>query len=560
MTDLRHVEELIEKYLDELLTPEELAELEQCLTEDPEAARLFNEMAKTEQWIQRHFAGHTAEMSLQFDQEIQTVASGTPAVRRPSRAFWSWRLIRDHLWGPSGAVILHVLLLAAILRLVAITPPPPEDEYEFVLIEQNNVELPPDDTPPPLEPLPPHLQDPGLQDESYTPDDAPVDVEPPPAPEPVDLAGFDLPDQAPSRLILKDYAPGRSADGRARAMDEYAGGMGKLTEPAVLRALEWLKKNQGPDGSWGPNKPAMTGLALLTFLAHGETTASEAYGATVEKAIRFLLAQQQPGGSFCKLDQPGSYAHGIATYAISEAYGMTRIPSLKPVMEAAVQVILDGQQAGGGWDYGFSKTARRDTSVGGWQVQALKAALIAGAENPGLRDALDKAVHDVKSAFDTESGRFYYTDKGSHKTDSITGVAVLSLQLAGHGTSREARAGLQAIGSASCQWEKPPAWPMYAWYYITQARFHHGGAGWTRWNQQFARAYVKSQNEDGSWTSPGPKAGGSQGAETHLGPVYSTTLAALTLQVYYRFLPTYKAPSTEPSARQNTPGLAAEVF
>jgi hypothetical protein len=33
--------------------------------------------------------------------------------------------------------------------------------------------------------------------------------------------------------------------------------------------------------------------------------------------------------------------------------------------------------------------------------------------------------------------------------------------------------------------------------------------------------------------------------EVEYGPVYATTMAALTLQVYYRFLPTYKAPLLE---------------
>ena len=94
--------------------------------------------------------------------------------------------------------------------------------------------------------------------------------------------------------------------------------------------------------------------------------------------------------SFCAINQHGSYEHPIATYAISEAYGLTRIPSLKSVMEKATDVILKGQQGGGGWDYFYKKEARVDLSVMGWNIQALKSAYIAGAENPGLHDALEK--------------------------------------------------------------------------------------------------------------------------------------------------------------------------
>jgi hypothetical protein len=273
------------------------------------------------------------------------------------------------------------------------------------------------------------------------------------------------------------------------------------------------------------------------------------------------MSQQDAEGRFCKTDdQPGPYAHGIATYSISEAYGLTRIPSLKPVMEKAIQVILNGQQPKGGWNYNYSKAARRDTSVAGWQIQALKSAYIAGAENPGLKEAMEKAVEDLKSVFDPETGRFFYTDKSSHKTDSITGIAVLCMQLLGHATDKEARAGLQALNGTPCDWDKPPAWPMYAWYYVTQAKFHQGGQTWSGWNAKFARAYVKEQNEDGSWKSPGDRGESETGQEVNLGPVYSTALAALTLQVYYRFLPTYKPIAVEPVDQTDTDDVKIEVL
>ncbi|MFH0880473.1 MAG: hypothetical protein V2A34_12225, partial [Lentisphaerota bacterium] len=217
-------------------------------------------------------------------------------------------------------------------------------------------------------------------------------------------------------------------------------------------------------------------------------------------------------------------------------------------------------QAGGGWDYKYGKSGRRDTSVAGWQIQALKAASIAGAENPSLRAALDKAMQDLKRVQEAETGRFFYTDAGSHKTDSITGVALLSLQLSGDSQSREARTALQALANSECDWKKPPAWPLYAWYYITQARFHQGGQGWDHWNRQFARAFVENQNTDGSWTSPGAIRENASGQEVNLGPVYSTSLAALTLQVYYRFLPTYKTISQPKESKRIHDDVVIEML
>lgn len=472
------------------------------------------------------------------------------------------RAIRDHIWGPTGSAIIHVLVIFALIRLVTYKAVEKASEVEVMIMEPDATKL---------EEFEKELKE--LEDqpeivEAITPPDVTFQTEQPPeptdfaSPEPeVSFDALDVRADVASPLIMKGLLAGRSAGGRAAALRDYAGMFGQATEAAVIRALEWLKRNQAADGSWGPNKTAMTGLGLLTFLAHGETTASEQYGQTVEKAIRFLVSQQDADGRFCKIDQPGSYAHAIATYAISEAYGLTRIPTLKPVMEKAVAVILAGQQPKGGWDYNYNKAARRDSSVAAWQIQALKAAYIAGAENAGLKQALDKAVEDIKSAFDPETGRFYYTDNKSHKTDNITGLCVLALQLLGHAQSKEARAGLQALTGANCDWDKPEPWPLYGWYYITQAKFHQGGQTWSGWNAKFARVYVKNQNEDGSWTSPGANLkSGESGQEVNLGPVYSTTLAALTLQVYYRFLPTYKAVAVEPVTHTDKDDIAVEIL
>lgn len=66
-------------------------------------------------------------------------------------------------------------------------------------------------------------------------------------------------------------------------------------EEAVVKSLRWLKKQQNKDGSWGgaPHnyKCAMTGMALLSYLAHCETPLSEEFGETVLKGISFLVDQ-----------------------------------------------------------------------------------------------------------------------------------------------------------------------------------------------------------------------------------------------------------------------------
>ena len=474
--------------------------------------------------------------------------------------------VMEWMAGPTGSIIIHVALILALLFLVDLSVKEKDQEIEVQMIEVDEQKL--DDL---LEEIKPPEELPDLTE--MTPPEVDIDMTPPPdvtdfTAAPIqDTVELEIATDAISPIIMRGLAPGqmsnRSGAGRAAAIGRYGGNWGQYAEAAVLRALEWLRINQNQDGSWGTHdKEAMTALGILTYLAHGETTASEKYGQTVERAIRYLVARQNEKGEFAKTDTTGgTYSQAICVYAISEAYGMTRIPSLKSVMEKGVQLLIDGQQPKGGYDYKFAKGDRRDTSLGGWCCQAMKAAYIAGAENPNLHEAMEKAVADMKSAQKADDGAFYYSYVGrSHSTHSITAVAVLSLQLLGHAEDKETRAGLGYLGGADCKWENPPEWPMYAWYYIAQTKFHQGGANWTSWNNQFAPQFIRNQNPDGSWNSAGVglKAGTTGREDMH--PVYATTMAALTLQVYYRFLPTYQPIQAEKIDQKSDDDVTIEIL
>ena len=469
--------------------------------------------------------------------------------------------------GPVGSITLHVVAIVLLVLFASmITPKQKDPGIEVTVIDVDQKEL--EDL---LEEKPPE-ELPDLVD-TVTPPDVDMEMTPPEvedftaAPVQDTVTELNIASDAISPIVMKGLAPGqmsnRSGAGRAAAIGAYGGKWGQYAEAAVLRALEWLRINQNQDGSWGTHdQEAMAGLGILTFLAHGETTASEKYGQTVERAIRYLVARQNEQGAFDKLDTTaGTYSQAICVYAISEAYGMTRIPSLKSVMEKGVQVIIDGQQAGGGYDYKFAKSDRRDTSLGGWCCQAMKAAYIAGAENQGLHESMEKAIQDMKSVQKADDGSFYYSKVGaSHTTYSIAGVAVLSMQLLGHANDSETQKGLDFLNGAKCDWQNPDEWPMYAWYYISQTKFHKGGATWTAWNNQFAPQFIRNQSPDGHWDSPGLGLKEGVSGRENMHPVYATTLAALTLQVYYRFLPTYKPIEVEQIDQKSADDVSVEIL
>jgi hypothetical protein len=323
------------------------------------------------------------------------------------------------------------------------------------------------------------------------------------------------------------------------------GGGDALTEAAVMRALRWLKKNQAADGSWRANKTAMTGMALLCFLAHGEKPGeSREFGETVQKAIEFLISVQPADGKF-----PGSYHHPIATYALCEAYGMTQNPNVKVAAEKGIYVIINGQHPSGGWNYGMVQDDRDDTSVMGWAAQALKAAKMANvcSDVAGLDKACKLSVRGFQKNANP-SGGFGYT---SPAAGGLSGVGTLCMQFHGAGNKPEVVNTLALMDAWKCSWANPlPAGSsQYYFYYATQAKFHAGGARWKSWNAEMKPEYLKAQiiipkDQSGYLDADGnpQEIGNWVNNDAHTDrPVMDTCLAALQLMVYYRYLPTTSA-------------------
>ncbi|NQZ70455.1 MAG: hypothetical protein HRT89_20575, partial [Lentisphaeria bacterium] len=164
-------------------------------------------------------------------------------------------------------------------------------------------------------------------------------------------------DVKPTNSVLTiPMVGGRDKAGREGALKKHGGT--KIGQKSVDRGLGWLASVQQENGSW-EDRPAHTGMALLVFLAHGETPLSIKYGDTVRDAIKWLHKYANSSD----MSRSRAYSHGIATYAIAEAYTMTQIPFLKTDMEKCIQRIIDGQQEGGGFDYHYKKGARWDLSV-----------------------------------------------------------------------------------------------------------------------------------------------------------------------------------------------------
>ena len=160
-----------------------------------------------------------------------------------------------------------------------------------------------------------------------------------------------------------------------------------LSQAILVKGLNWLARNQLPDGSWGTNQ-GVTGLGLLAFLAYGETPKSKKYGIHVSMAIKNLVQSEVQSA----LNSNHAYPHAIKVYALSEAYIVTNNYSIVQPLKQFAEIIISGQKVAGDFDYNYKQGPRWDNSISFWNYQALKALALTGLEIDGLQGAIAKAI------------------------------------------------------------------------------------------------------------------------------------------------------------------------
>ncbi len=488
---------------------------------------------------------------LTFREKWKRVSEGLKQPKESGEHKWaSLQMLR--LLSPAAAVVVPMLLLGLITLLAQLTPEPlpsikvtvvePEPMEELQEIIEPLIE-------PPEPPEPTEVQ----MDISADMPSLPTETVSPPAENAsVQPAEFDSVAIVKSPVIMKSMLGSRSPGAQGAALGKFGGG--SHTQAAVLRALRWLAKNQRTDGSWGVNKPAITALAVLAYLAHGDTPASDEFGTVVESALRFLTDAQEPNGRFKGRDGH-DYTQPIVAYALAEAYGMTKNPTLREAAVKALLVVVKGQNASGGFDYGLKPggTGRDDTSYMAWCVQALKAAQIAGLsyDVDGLDDCMKKAVLGFRKNYGERDGYGGFGYTGPSISSGLSGAGALCMQFLGEAKSKEVRNTLpQMQKNFPFNWENPNGGsPVYFWYYNTQAFFQEGGAVWDAWNNQFSVPLTKVQKVVGKEASGYVDHKGQPQEIGHWEPVkpghgavnteMNTIFCTLMLEVYYRYLPTF---------------------
>jgi hypothetical protein len=327
-------------------------------------------------------------------------------------------------------------------------------------------------------------------------------------------------------------------------------GGSKKTEQSVQDALSWLARHQNKQGHWNAaswNRKCqkkschifahdrgfancnvgVTALATLAFLGNGQSHRRGAYKKIVQRALSWLLAAQRYTVAHGFRATHDVYNHALATMALCELYVLSEDRSLLEPARKSVAIVLKARNKNAVWRYGM-QAGNNDASVSGWMILALKAGRHADIPIP------NKALANSRAWFKkvtNNRGMASYTP-GSRPSHAMTAVALLSRIFCGENTNHaDFQSGAQRL------LEAPPSWNdgrgnFYYWYYGTYALFQIGGKHWKRWNHSMKKTLLSRQFtsgcEKGSWKATGLwcRSGGR---------VYATAMAALTLEIYYRF-------------------------
>jgi hypothetical protein len=332
---------------------------------------------------------------------------------------------------------------------------------------------------------------------------------------------------------------------------------------AVARGHEWLRAHQNKDGYWAElvgyklnqsyetldDNPlphvGVTALALMSFLAGGHLPDRGKYGDVLHRGIDFVVSCAQDDGQITA-NGTRMYSHAFATLFLAEVYGQTDRADVKRVLQRSVDLIVDSQNAEGGWRYRpFARES--DMSITVCQVLALRSArnvgihvpitTIKNAQNYVYRSAVrsnDRTFNNWGGGYSSDyGGSFRYQNKeNTRATFPLTAAGVTTLYAAGEYDSPIIRDALDYMDREMERFSNDNVghyFFFYGHYYAVQAYYITGDPKWTQYFKRIKDILLREQQSDGRW-------------QCHTGPgdAFGTAVATLILQIPLQLLPIFQ--------------------
>lgn len=308
---------------------------------------------------------------------------------------------------------------------------------------------------------------------------------------------------------------------------------------SVTRGLEYLAREQRNQGYWeasgGQYRVAMTALAGLALLSEGSTPDEGKYAENIRGALNYLLEMSRPNGLIgFKDDYHYTYGHGFSMLFLSQVYGeeddIDRRRQIGDVLNRAVMFSANAQTTKGGWGY-VSARDGNDFDEGSTcitQVQGLRACRNAGI--PVDRQIIEDAKKYIRNCT-TSKGGVQYSIRGGGERPPITAAALAAMFNAGEYDSQHTRDMLNYCEKS--------IWPgrsgrsyyghwHYTHFYYSQVMYRVNEDQWQKYFAWVSEQILRKQNASGAWK------------EGHVGPVYTTAINCIILQLDNGYLPIFQ--------------------
>ena len=305
---------------------------------------------------------------------------------------------------------------------------------------------------------------------------------------------------------------------------------------AVDKALEWLAKSQGGDGSWGNEgsggsyRMAMTGLAGLAFLSGGHTPGRGKYGRNIERAMKYVMKNQQRNDGLITSADEGQtmYGHGFATTFLAECYGMDptgeKAEEIKKRLTEAVKLIAKSQSTLGGWYYS-PNSGSDEGSVTITQVQALRACANNGIPVP--KKTMENALKYIHKSQNDDGGVRYQANGGGSSSLALSAAGAELLLMAGQYDAKETKKVVEYLKRNLNPNATQGYHDFYTNFYGAQAMHQIGAKDWERYYTAIRQRLITSQAGNGSWSGD-------------VGSTYCTAIGAMILSQPYDYIPIFQ--------------------
>jgi hypothetical protein len=282
----------------------------------------------------------------------------------------------------------------------------------------------------------------------------------------------------------------------------------------------------------------------------------------VDRAINYVLKNAKPGserlaGLLNIADgQRDMYNHGLATFVLGQAHGMTSDPRISTSLDRALKLIANTQCEDGGWDYRAQRQANgHDLSLAVMQAKALRSAVDSGLEVPP--EVVELAIKSVREHYGAANGRpindpeqttgpgqFGYSKGGGGATIAMAAAGVVCLQEFGQYDDWRIPKNMEVISKdikdkikAEMSKNGNMSYDAYTLYYVGQALYQVGDPYWRECYPLLRDHLVGAQlaaagerDKDGLWHASGRVDG-------KPGDLYGTSVACFVLAMPNRYLP-----------------------